>query len=144
MAALAGRVFPPELIQHLESCVCCSESALVWRYLDELSKDEADQEPLPSADRIWWKAQFAKKRKLAERSVLAISLVQKVAAALAAAFMVLVAVLWGPAMAEQLAFPMPLILTAMAILIIPASGLALLWVPDSQRQAESTRNGSAV
>jgi hypothetical protein len=118
LAALADGPIPDELHDHLQLCGVCQDARLVWAQLQECVDADAAAD-LPSANAIWWRAQVAKKRVAAERSVAAIKFMQTVA--LAAAILAFIAVAaWQSARLNEIS---PLLLggTAATLLVLVAS-----------------------
>ena len=69
----------------------------VRQYFETLAVcDELNSTPLPSRELIWWRSRLAEKRRLAQRSTIAIETVRVAAVVVAAIFVVLTTLLWAP------------------------------------------------
>jgi hypothetical protein len=88
---------------------------------------ELDSIPLPSPELIWWRARLAEKRRLAQRSVLAIETVRIAAVAVAALFIVLSIVLWAPRLFGSLPLPLPLTVAMLIFFGCSTGGVLLAW-----------------
>lgn len=95
LAALAAGVVPEELAAHAAACPVCRDAQLAWTYLDEYAAAEMESEIAP-AGVIWWKAQLARKRAEAQRSIAWIDTMQKIALAFIAVALIAVAAWQGP------------------------------------------------
>lgn len=89
LAALTYGSMSDELAAHLTSCAICQDAKLIWSYLQDSARAEAQADITP-AGIIWWKAQLGRKRADARRSVALIEAMQKIA--LAAAVVLLLAI----------------------------------------------------
>ena len=83
VAALAAGSISDELAAHVSVCPVCEDAKLVWSYLAACAAAGAEAEIAP-AQTIWWRAQLAKKRGAARRSIAWIDAMQKIAVAIAA------------------------------------------------------------
>lgn len=95
LAALATGSVPDELMGHLEECLVCQDARLVWSYLRECTAAEVEAEIAP-AGAIWWRAQLAKKRADAQRSIAWIDTMQKIALAVLAMAVIAMGIWQGP------------------------------------------------
>lgn len=97
-------------------------------YLGKLSAcDELHEAPLPSAELIWWRAQLAKKRDLARRSVRAINAVRLAAVVVSVAFVIVGMLLWAPRVLGELPVPLPLTLASLLVFAGSTGGVLLIW-----------------
>lgn len=111
LAALANDSMSDELAAHLNFCAVCQDASLVWSFLQASAEAEADP---PPAGIIWWKAQLARKRVAARRSVAFIETMQKIA--LAVTLIVLIAL--GASQAAKLWEVPPLLLAGSAAIFV--------------------------
>jgi hypothetical protein len=95
LAALSIGRAPEELEAHLAACPVCQDAKLAWNYRQEYAATEAECE-VPPAGAIWWRAQLAKKRADARRSVAGIEAMQKIAFGVAAVALIAIAAWQGP------------------------------------------------
>ena len=79
IVALESGSFPAALQSHIEACPTCQDVVLVAQFLRHATPLPAENVPLPGASLIWWRAQLAEKRSLANRSVAPIRLTRKLA-----------------------------------------------------------------
>jgi predicted anti-sigma-YlaC factor YlaD len=112
-----------DLQAHLDQCEVCREVQLVADFLYVLERAQVSDVPLPSPESLWWRGQIAQKRDLAERSVAAISVVQRIAGVLIVGLLGVLAVLW----AHQLFGGSPRMahLSVAAILLLASSATVL-------------------
>jgi chorismate-pyruvate lyase len=137
LAALANDSMTEELQAHFESCAVCQEAKLVSSYLGEAASAGIESE-IPPAGIIWWRAQLAKKRIEARRSVAVIEAMQKIAVALAAAVMVAIAAWQGPKLLEM----RPLLLAgSLAVVILFLASLAVVLNSDRATQRRALPRG---
>jgi hypothetical protein len=137
LAALASGGLTPELLAHKRHCSICDGAAVVWECLNAAPVDDA-AEDLPSADLIWWKAQIAEKRLLAERSVAIIGLIQKIAMALVALVALGCGVWFAPRFANEV--PLAYWLTSLALVVLLLGTLAFLRYSELRDVAEQRWN----
>ena len=100
--AVQSGQFTSNLQSHLDRCEACQEARLVAIFFDTLPEMPLTDLQLPSPASIWWRGQMAQKRDLAERSVAAINIIQKVAGVLIVGLLGVLAVLWAPQLIESL------------------------------------------
>jgi hypothetical protein len=113
LASLANGSLCDELAAHLSSCAICQDAKLVWSYLQDSVRAEA-QTDIPPAGIVWWKAQLARKRIDARRSVALIETMHKIA--LAALVVLLVAI--GASQVPKLLDASPMILAGSAAVLL--------------------------
>jgi hypothetical protein len=115
--------FNSDLQAHLDQCEVCREVRLVADFLDDLEEAQLSDVPLPSPESLWWRGRIAQKRDLAERSVVAINVVQKITGLLMVGLLGLLVVLWAP----QLFGGSPRIahLSVAAVLLLASSATVL-------------------
>ncbi len=113
LAALANGFMPDELAAHLNSCPVCQDAKLVWSYLRQFAAAETGAEIAP-AGMVWWKAQIAKKRAAAQRSIALIDTMQKIALAVAAIAVIAI----GAWQAPKLFVIPPVLLAGLAAVVI--------------------------
>lgn len=123
IAALANGSLPDELNRHGESCPICQDAQLVWAYLRDSARADA-QTDLPSSGVIWWRAQLAKKRAAAQRSVAAIDVMQRIALAVTIIAVIAIAAWDAPKLIEVQ--PMLLAGAGSALLVFIASIIVVL------------------
>jgi hypothetical protein len=111
-----------ELAAHVRSCVICQDAQLVWSYLEQCGREEMETE-LPGAGVIWWKAQLARKRAGAQRSIAWIEAMQKIALALAAIAVIAVGAWQSPRLLA--ASPVLLAGTAAVVVVLLTSVIVL-------------------
>lgn len=99
LAALANGFIPGELEAHLHECPACQETKLVWSYLQHCVTADR-QADIPPAENIWWRAQIAKKRLDAHRSIAVIDTMQKIALTVAAVLFIGIAAWQSPKLLE--------------------------------------------
>ena len=99
LAALASGSVPDELTEHLSSCAVCQDAHLVWNHLHACGEVDLRAD-LPSPGVIWWRAQVAKKRAVARRSVAAIEVMQRIALLVGALALVAIAAWQEPKLSE--------------------------------------------
>lgn len=134
LAALASGCMPNELSQHVASCAVCQDVRLIWAHLHECAEEDAHA-ALPSSGVIWWRAELAKKRAAAQRSVAAISIMQSIALAAVIAGLLAIAVWQSSRLAE---LPLTLLAgSAATVLVLIAS---LIVVFNSARPAHGRRS----
>jgi hypothetical protein len=105
-----------------------ADKAAIYECLQEWADcGELDATPLPSPELIWWRARLAEKRRLAQRSVLAIEAVRTAAVFAAALFMILSIALWAPRLFGNLPLPLPLTVTALSIFGCSTGGILYAW-----------------
>ncbi len=105
-----------------------NDAADIRLYLDEFTTcSELASVPLPSADLIWWRAQLANKRKLAQRSVRAIDAVCSAAIVAALALMLVLIAIWSPSISAALALPVPVAVAALVLFACSTGGVLLAW-----------------
>ncbi|MBV9761037.1 MAG: hypothetical protein JO340_10780 [Acidobacteriaceae bacterium] len=95
LAALTAGAMPEELAAHLAECGVCQDAELAWSYLKECAVAETVSD-VPPAGVVWWKAQLAKKRAEARRSIAWIEAMQKIALAVVAIAVIAIAAWQGP------------------------------------------------
>ena len=88
VAALHAGGVPAALQSHLAGCLICQDVALVTQFLCRAASPPSESAALPSPSFIWWRAQLAEKRALADRSIAPIRLTRNLA--LIAVFLVAV------------------------------------------------------
>ncbi len=129
MALRSGSV-PDELAVHLDSCPVCQDAKLVWTYL-ETCADAAAETDIPSAGVIWWRAQLAKKRAAAHRSIAWIDVMQKIALAITVIAAVAIGAWQAPKMFE---IPPVLLAGSAAVLVLlVASVLVVIGLARDSR-----------
>ena len=133
LAALTSGCRTPELIAHRQNCSVCNDAATVWACLNAAPADNAN-DALPSADLIWWKAQIAEKRLLAERSVAIIGLVQKIAMVLATLIALGCGIWFAPRLADEV--PLAYWITSLTLAVLLLGALAFLRYLDIRDAAE--------
>ena len=79
VAALHTGSVPAALQSHLDGCLTCQDVALVTEFLCRAASPPSESAALPSASLIWWRAQLAEKRALADRSIAPIRLARTLA-----------------------------------------------------------------
>lgn len=108
------------------------DAFLLRDYLDEIRDCcELSSNPLPSPDLIWRRAELAKKRNLARRSVLAIDAVRTASLTVSSASVILLMLLWAPRLFATLPIPVPL--TMASLILFAASTGSVLFVWARQR-----------
>ena len=131
LAALANDSITDELTAHLHSCPVCQDAKLVWGYLRDAAATEAETDIAP-AGAIWWRAQLAKKRAAAHRSIALIDTMQKIALAVAA----IAVIAMGAWQAPKL-FEIPPVLLAgsagVVVLLLASVAVVLSLERDSGR-----------
>jgi hypothetical protein len=104
------------------------DDVAIREYFEELSVcEELNAAPLPSPDLIWWRSQLAEKRRIASQSVKAIETVQIAALIVAAAFVLLVMLLWAPRLFGDLPLPLPLTIACLLLFACSTGGVLLAW-----------------
>jgi hypothetical protein len=122
LAALASGALPDELAAHLNACPDCRDAQLVRSYLNACAASDLAT-AIPSAELVWWKAQLARKRAAARRSIAWIEAMQKIALAIAA----IAAVAIGAWQAPKASAVSPVILAgSAAVLVLFVAGLLVL------------------
>jgi hypothetical protein len=130
IAALASGSIPHELDQHAGSCAVCQDARLVWTCLHDPAYGDAHAD-LPSPGVIWWRAQLAKKRAAAQRSVAAIRFMQT--AALVAAILGFIAVAaWESTRLNEIS---PLLLGGAAATLLVFVASVLVVVNSARRSS---------
>jgi hypothetical protein len=122
VAALARGHLDEPLRRHAELCPGCREVRLVWTFLAQQACQITDA-PLPDAGVILRRAQVEERRRLAERSLAPVTLMQKAGAG------VLLALL-GVLAAQYLALVPSALLAVtagMATLLLAAGGVLWRW-----------------
>ena len=100
----------------------------IREYFEKLSAcEELSAAPLPSPDLIWWRSQLAEKRRIANRSVKAIETVRIAALIVAAAFVLLVMLLWAPKLFGDLPLPLPLTIASLLLFACSTCGVLVAW-----------------
>ncbi|MBV8867781.1 MAG: hypothetical protein JO210_20455 [Acidobacteriaceae bacterium] len=100
----------------------------IRQYLEELAVcDELSGSPLPSPELIWWRSRLAEKRRLAERSVIAIETVRTAAIVVSAVFIVFTILFWAPPLFGDLPLPLPLSLASLILFGCSTGGVLLAW-----------------
>jgi hypothetical protein len=118
-----------DLQAHLDGCEACQEARLVTIFFDTLPETQLTNLPLPSPESIWWRGQIAQKRELAERSVAAISIVQKIAGLLIVGLLGVLTILWAPQLLDGLS--RVAYLSAATVLFLAGSALVLYaWATE--------------
>lgn len=100
LAALGDGSMTEELTAHLLECPECQETKLVWTYLQQCATTDQHSDIAP-AGAIWWRAQIAKKRLDARRSVAFIDTMQKIALAIAAILVIAIGAWHAPQLLEM-------------------------------------------
>ncbi|MBV9267860.1 MAG: hypothetical protein JO061_16955 [Acidobacteriaceae bacterium] len=127
---LKSGALSPELQVHIESCPECRDALLIQRFMQAAAAEGDDEVPAPTAGAIWWRAEIARKRRIAERSVAAIRAVQKIALAVAVLIVLLAATFWGRAIAHDFALPASWLLASLAVVVVSVIGLVFAWAID--------------
>jgi hypothetical protein len=91
------------------------------------SNAELSASPLPSPELIWWRARLAEKRRLTQRSLIAIETVAAFSIAVAAVFVAIVTLLWAPRLFAALPLPIPLTVTALLFAGCCIAAVLLAW-----------------
>ena len=108
------------------------ESAAIRRYFEKAAAcEELSLSPLPSPELIWWRARLAEKRRLTQRSVIAIDAVAALSIAVAAVFVAIITLLWAPRLFADLPLPIPL--TVASLLFAGGCTAAVLLAWSRQR-----------
>lgn len=122
LAALAAGPLPDELADHLNACPDCRDAQLVSNYLNACAANDPAT-GIASADFVWWKAQLARKRAAARRSIAWIDAMQRIALAIAA----IAAIAIGASQAPKMTGVSPMILAgSAAVLVVFVSGVLVL------------------
>ena len=100
LTALANDSITDELTAHLNSCTVCQEAKLVSSYLRDAASADVQGDILP-AGIIWWRAQVARKRVAARRSIALIDTMQKIAVAVGAIIVLALAAWQAPKLFEM-------------------------------------------
>jgi len=137
LAALANGFMPDELAAHLTSCPVCQDAKLVWSYLAECAGAETET-GIPPAGVLWWKAQLARKRAAARRSIAWIEAMQKIAAAVVAAAMMAMGLWLAPKMIE---IPRMLLAALAAVVILFLASVAVLFAFGRNTQPRTLPRG---
>ena len=87
-------VWSDSLRAHVSSCRMCEDLALVAGYLSAPAQASRQDDPLPSADRIWYRAQVSARAAAIERALRPILWARRIAFAVCAAAVVVVLVAW--------------------------------------------------
>jgi hypothetical protein len=104
------------------------DAAAIRQYFETLAAREAvDASPLPSAELIWWRARIAEKRRLTQRSVVAIDAVMACSIAVSVAFVAIITLLWGPRLFGDFPLPIPLTLASLVFVGCCTAGVLLAW-----------------
>jgi hypothetical protein len=127
IAALAAGSMADELATHVNTCPVCRDAKLVWSYLAASAAASAEAEIAP-AETIWWRAQIAKKRAAAHRSIAWIQTMQKIALAIAALAVVAI----GAGQASKLV-QVPLVVLAGSAAVVVLFLATVLFVVVSDR-----------
>jgi hypothetical protein len=123
LAALQSNCMPEELAAHLDSCPVCRDAQLVWSYLEGCASAERETE-IVAAGTVWWRAQLAKKRATAQRSIAWIDLMQKISLTVA----VMAAIAVGAWQAPKMFEVPPLLLAGSAgVLILLLASLVVVF-----------------
>jgi hypothetical protein len=130
LRAVDSGQFNSDLQTHLDWCEVCREVQLVAGFLDGLKEVQISDTLLPSPESLWWRGQIAQKRDLAERSVAAINVVQKIAGVLIIGLLGLFAALWAPQLLGGLSHVAPLSVAAVLFL---ASSATVLYAWATER-----------
>jgi hypothetical protein len=135
LAALAAGSMADELAAHVDACPVCQEAKLVWGYLAGCGRAESDV-PIEAAAAIWWRAQIAKKRIAAHRSIAWIDTMQKMAIAIAA----LAAAAIGAWQWPKLSGMAPLALAgSAAVLLLLVASVIVVFTLGGSRTLERKR-----
>jgi hypothetical protein len=137
LAALAQGSIPDELNQHLSSCAVCRDAHLVWTYLHDSAPADS-QADLPSPGVIWWRAQLAKKRSAAQRSVVAITVMQTIALAAAMIGVVAIAIWQSPKLLEV---PSIVLAGTAAILLVLIASVIVVLTSARQSHGRTSARG---
>jgi hypothetical protein len=108
------------------------DAAAIRQYFEKLAaQDELANElrasPLPSPELIWWRARLAEKRRLSQRSVVAIDTVAAFSIGIAAAFVAIITLLWAPRLFGDLPLPLPWTVALFVIFGCVTGGVLLAW-----------------
>ena len=139
LAALRSNFLPEELAAHLESCPVCRDAKLVWSYLEECASAEAETE-IVAAGTIWWRAQLAKKRATAQRSIVWIDLMKRISLAIAVVAALAIGAWQAPKMFE---IPPLLLAGSAAVLVLFLASLVVVFGLEG-KLTFGFRNGRCV
>jgi hypothetical protein len=104
------------------------DATAIRRYFEKLALgDELTASPLPSPELIWWRARLSEKRRLSQRSVVAIDTVAAFSIAVAAVFVAVVMLLWAPRLFGDLPLPLPLTVASLVLFGCSTAGVLLAW-----------------
>lgn len=137
LTALAAGNLSAALRNHLGQCEACIEASTVLMYMNAINSENLASTPLPSADSIFWRAQIAERRRLAERSTASIRNLQRIAATVVLVFTAGFLAVWSPAVAKILQLSAFFVFGLIALLVLSTVGIAYLWNIDSRPNRSS-------